>query len=150
MDKFWSNVDKRSSDECWEWASGTLQNGYGKLSHEGQSKLAHRFSWEMVNGPIPARLCVLHRCDNRICVNPRHLFLGTHADNTADMMAKGRENFSHRGESNGRAKLSEDEVLSIRRQHREGRKLREIAEDFHTPLVTIQHITNRYSWKHLP
>lgn len=78
------------SDGCWVW-SGTINRttGYGSLTVERKSRYAHRLAWELDHGPIPAGLCVLHRCDNRRCVRPDHLFLGTFADNTRDMMAKG-------------------------------------------------------------
>jgi hypothetical protein len=84
---------------CLLWAGAPMGNGYGRIGRGGRkggSILAHRASWELTYGPIPAGLCVLHRCDNRICVNPSHLFLGTIADNLADMRAKGRQHIGPR------------------------------------------------------
>lgn len=86
--RFWSKVDK--SGECWIWTRATFSNGYGHLGQNGRSKLAHRVAWELTYGPIPAGMLVLHRCDNRVCVKPKHLFLGTHLDNTLDGLLKGR------------------------------------------------------------
>jgi hypothetical protein len=74
---------------CWEWMGFIRPSGYGQVH---QNKLAHRVSWELHNGPIPNGVLVLHKCDNKSCVNPDHLFLGSHRDNTQDMMSKGRGN----------------------------------------------------------
>jgi len=99
--EFWKRVKK--TDGCWLWTGGTCL-GYGKCLKPGTDpKLriqvkAHRVSWELANGPIPAGLCVLHRCDNPPCVSPEHLFLGTLADNRADCVAKGRQ---AKGDRNG-------------------------------------------------
>lgn len=91
-ERFWSKVDRRGPDECWLWLASILNNGYGCFSSEW-SNLAHRVAWELVCGPIPAGLCVLHRCDVKLCVNPAHLWLGTKADNNADCRAKKRNQF---------------------------------------------------------
>lgn len=88
--RFWSSVDKDGENGCWLWTRGRNEHGYGVLDRKSGSGLAHRYSWELANGPIPTGLQVLHRCDNPPCVNPEHLFLGTRLDNMADMTAKGR------------------------------------------------------------
>ncbi len=75
---------------CLLWLAGIASNGYGVLRHQGHSYLAHRFAYERQHGPIPAGLCVCHVCDTRLCVNPAHMFLGTHADNVRDKVKKGR------------------------------------------------------------
>lgn len=91
-ERIWSRIDTTGGDDaCWEWTAGRWTRfGYGRLKYHGVDYRAHRLVWAQLRGPIPHGLCVLHQCDNPPCCNPAHLFLGTKADNTADMMAKGR------------------------------------------------------------
>ena len=89
--RFWSYVDKRLPDECWEWNGGRAPTGYGTFGvASGKARRAHRVAWELIHGAAPGELCVLHRCDNPPCVNPAHLFLGTQLDNARDKMRKKR------------------------------------------------------------
>jgi hypothetical protein len=92
--RFWRNVQKTPT--CWLWTGAYQKPGYGKIGDGSHSKYAHRVSWELQAGAIPHGLQVLHRCDNPQCVRPDHLFLGTQADNVADMYAKGRDGMKPR------------------------------------------------------
>ena len=89
-DRFFSKVDIKGDDECWEWKAAT-RAGYGSFWYLGEQVPAHRFSYEFFNGPIPKGMLVRHLvCDNPLCVNPRHLALGTQVENMEDMKSKGR------------------------------------------------------------
>jgi hypothetical protein len=89
--RFWLKVDVRGEDECWPWKAAKNEHGYGRFRVPGRGGVyAHRFAYEMVHGPVPAGLYVLHACDVRACVNAAHLFLGTKKENARDMVAKGR------------------------------------------------------------
>lgn len=146
MKRFWEKVDKRGPDECWEWMAGKTRCGYGTFRINPTKKTrAHRFSWELENGPIPAGLCACHRCDNPACVNPRHIFLGTHAENMKDMTDKNRLP-NKGGEKNPNARLTVKEVRLIRGL-RGRQKQRVIAERFG---ISQAHVSGIFSGKAWP
>jgi len=122
LDRFWSYVDKRSSDKCWNWTGAASQSGYGWFHLKDKMEKVHRISRAIHNGPIPkddshyGSLLVCHKCDNKLCVNPQHLFVGTCDDNLKDMVRKGR-GAGATGKSNGNGKLSDRNVDEIRMWH---------------------------------
>jgi HNH endonuclease len=130
---------------CHLWAGSTTQKGYGQFWLDGKLERAHRAAWILEEGEIPDGLGVLHYCDNPPCVRRSHLFLGTQVDNMKDRDAKGRDT-SHVGTANGRAKLTEADVLAIRASDEPSRV---IAPRFGLTHSNIRHIRNRKSWRHL-
>jgi HNH endonuclease len=138
-------------DRCWQWL-GATRNGYGKIicqaDHKRTYVTAHRLAWELFNGPIPPGLDVLHRCDNPACCNPAHLFLGTHSDNMRDREAKGRHN-APRGSNHGRAKLTEDDVRTIRRLVAEGTPQNVLARRYGVTTTILWLLVHRRTWRHV-
>lgn len=90
-ERLWRRVQIGSSEQCWNWTGITNERGYGKINIGRLPKRAHRVAWEVTHGSVPDRLLVCHKCDNRLCCNPSHLFLGTAKDNMTDMVTKGRQ-----------------------------------------------------------
>ena len=119
-DRFWERIDASAGpDGCWPWQGGITAAGYGQIRRapvgntlRGLKTTTHRLAWELTYGPIPAGMHVCHRCDNPLCVNTTHLWLGTHAENLADMKAKGR---AARGDRSGTARLNTKQVRIIKR-----------------------------------
>lgn len=133
---------------CWEWTASQIGKGYGqyRLKDGEGSGYAHRVSWLIYKGDIPDGKYVCHRCDNRICVNPDHLWLGTCADNQSDMARKAR---ALRGERNPCAKLTEDQVRKIRQLLDEGLPQTQIAEMFGIQQMQVSRIKSRSRWAHV-
>jgi len=146
-ERFWEKVGKTKT--CWLWLAATTPAGYGKIYVDSQTgvDMAHRVSYMEAHGAIPNGLFVCHECDNPACVRPDHLFLGTQADNLADMTRKGRRRNGYpRGEKNGNAKLSIDQVAGIRNRLAAGEKQASIAADYAIHQSTVSKIHLKKSW----
>lgn len=138
----------KDKNSCWIWSKGTSGNGYGVISIGHQkTKYTHRLSYEIYKGPIPEGMLVCHTCDVPRCCNPEHLFLGTQKDNMQDCSKKGRINIpSAVGELNCKAKITEDDVRSIRI---DTRTRKEIAAHYGLSQVMVSYIRSRKNWKHV-
>lgn len=144
-ERFWIQVQKLGPDECWPWTAAINSGGYGSIKDVGKTISAHRAAWFLEHGNWPS-LYVCHRCDNRRCCNPAHLFLGTHKDNMDDMRAKGRHAV---GEGAHRGTLTAPDVIDIRSLHSFGASVPVLAASFGVTRKTIYVIVNREQWRHV-
>ncbi len=139
-DSVWKKISQAGEDECWPWQGHIGDHGYGRITIDYVDHLAHRVVFTLVKGD-PGSLWVLHTCDNPPCCNPAHLYAGTPEENSQDRDSRGRSN-SPRGERHGHAKLSDRDVLAIRRRVRAGEKQKDIAADMSVSRATISRIIN--------
>lgn len=148
LERFMEKVSEEPNTGCWLWQGFVDGDGYGHCSISGnKSRRAHRMSWILFKGPIPDGLFVCHKCDVRDCVNPDHLFLGTPAENQADMARKGR---SGRGEANPTAKLTLAQVQEIKFLLSQGKRISDIAEKLRVSKGNIKNIKYGPIWRHVP
>jgi hypothetical protein len=149
--RFWSKVNKTES--CWLWTANCFTNGYGRYNKSNMTIGAHRYSYILAKGEISEGFVVRHTCDVRNCVNPNHLLIGTHQDNTNDRMERGRHNCigagPPNGEKNGLAKLTEDDVIEIRIFREFGFTYKELGDMYGVSNVTIGHIIHKKTWSHI-
>ncbi len=143
--RFWERVVK--TETCWLWTGCVERNGYGRLQVNRVRWMPHRLSYFLAHGDIPDGLCVLHSCDNTLCVNPSHLRTGTAADNTADKVSKGRH---CQGETVGTSRFTETDIREMRRlRQEENLPYHAIGERYSTDAGTAWQICTRRSWKHV-
>jgi hypothetical protein len=146
-DRFWKLVDKSDPDGCWTWTGYINRGGYGKfLLRDRKPVSAHRFAYELIHGPIPDGLSVCHTCDNRNCVRPDHLFLGTPAENASDRDTKGRWSSGPKRHS---AKLTESDVREIRQLAASGMPQSDIGKRFGVHEDTVIRIVRRKTWQNV-
>lgn len=148
--RFWKYVNKTES--CWLWTGAARDFGYGVINVDGKAERAHRLSWMLHNGPITNGLFVCHKCDNPLCVNPGHLFLGSNADNMRDCAQKGRARGPClKGEAHGCSKLTDETVRLIRQEYADKRPyLKTLAAKYAVSPQTIHRIVRGDAWKHVP
>lgn len=144
-ERFWPKVIK--TDGCWLWKAGKRVKGYGSIREQrGRYLLAHRYSYELHNGPIPVGMCVCHACDNPSCVNPDHLWLGTNNQNVRDSVLKHRR-ANMAGERNPRCKISPEKAKQIRKLYASKRaKGPEISQMFNLALSQVYRIIKGTGW----
>jgi hypothetical protein len=137
-----------SEKGCWEWNGRLDRHGYGRFGRKGGK--AHRVAYRILVGTFPEKLCVLHECDNRRCINPAHLFLGTQQDNTADRHRKGRTRGAKQGEAHHCAVLTEEKVIGIIKEYAKGGvSQRRLAARYGVHQVTISEIVTGKIWTHI-
>ena len=157
-DNFWKNIKK--SDGCWEWQGARVSGKYGRVCVTSSGKqhylLAHRVSYMLTYGVIPEHdsyhgICVMHKCDNPCCVNPKHLLLGTQLENMQDSKNKGRKYYGeNRGENSGRCTITELKASQIKDAlQAQGNKLTKIAKTFSVGKNIVANIAYDKAWGHL-
>jgi hypothetical protein len=147
QERFWEKV-RVDPAGCWEWQGARKPEGYGIAKVGKRNVGAHRVSWELNFGAIPAGLAVLHHCDNPPCVRPNHLFIGTWAMNARDRDLKGR-NVSHKGERHWKATLTEEQVRELRQRYSFGERLVSMASEYGISPAHASDIVTRRSWRHV-
>lgn len=137
IDRFWAKVNVKSEEECWIWVASIRNSGYGRMWLNGRNPSAHRISWVIYNGHIKSGLSVLHRCNNKLCVNPKHLYLGTQTDNNADMYK-----CSNPPKSGRVSMFSITDIANIKELRSKGMTQQNIANLYKCSRTHITHIVN--------
>lgn len=152
LDVLMMSVEMDPNSGCWLWSRGTAGRGYGIVTVDGERRKAHRLSWELHRGEIGDKY-VCHKCDTPQCINPDHLFLGTHSDNVRDMCSKGRmwrQNTPRNGEDGTNVKLTESQVVDIRKLRADGLSWGKLGSLFpHVTISCLRRVVERASWAHI-
>lgn len=143
-DRFWKKVFKPIGEGCWTWNGSVNSSGYGTFNVSGLTEMAHRVSWKIKNGLIPFRKQILHKCDNRLCVNPDHLFVGTQSQNRIDCLSKNRANFISLNDHKT-SKLTYDAADEIRELSKITKQV-DLSRKFGVSNSVISNIVNNKSW----
>lgn len=146
-ERFFSRL-KKEINGCWHWTGGKNGAGYGAIQDKLKYIQAHRLSWELHQGEIPDGMFVCHKCDNPSCVNPLHLFLGSHSDNMKDKALKGRAKGAHDGEEHPFAKLTVKKVKEIKQLIADGERTYILARNYGVSQSTICDIKYKRAWRH--
>ena len=142
-----------TEDDCWRWTQCTQSNGYGRINHSRVSQYVHRAMYKAVHGNLPAGKDICHKCDNRGCANPRHLFAGTRKENMADCVAKGRQakglilSIKKRGALSHQAKLTTESVIQIRARIAEDVPLELLAQEYGVTVSNLEKIRDFKTWR---
>ncbi len=149
-ERFWGKVEQGTPDECWPWSASRYLSGYGQFRKGSKGFYAHRLAYWFASGPYDEHLCICHHCDNPPCCNPRHLYLGTRADNNRDrgQRRRGKEHRQN-GEANDNAKLEESDVRAIIAALSVGETQTSVASRFGIKQPQVSRIARRESWSHL-
>jgi hypothetical protein len=149
IERFFKFISAQSHpNDCWEWLGVKSHQGYGNFTFNNHPVRAHRFSWELHGGTIPEGLLVCHHCDNPSCVNPLHLYVGTHVDNNNDTIKRGR-NIDRKGSKHPCSVVTEKIALEIRSKSKQGQTGQELSREYGLCEATISNIKNRKSWTHI-
>jgi len=147
VERFWAKVNVAGPEECWEWTGCVRTDGYGRSRAGGEQRGAHRVSWVIANGRIPRGESVLHKCNNRACVNPSHLC--THKESTKDTISKGHS-ILVRGNLNPSAKLTDSKVAEMRERYNAGGvTLKALSSEYGVGVTATWKVINRVSWSHV-
>lgn len=145
----WKSVNKKGDDGCWEWVGYKNKDGYGRMKVDYKMYHVHRIVYELTYGPIPDGLLICHRCNNRSCCNPNHLYLGTQKDNMEQCVFEGRLKTSF-GEKHGQSKLNEKDVKKIKELYNtKNYSQRCLGKLFNISHSEISRIINNQVWKHI-
>lgn len=148
LNRFIKKINFKGQNDCWEWTSSILKNGYGTFYYKGKRIYAHRFAYVLFIKPIPDRKLICHTCDNPSCVNYKHLFLGTNQDNVNDRNQKGKVS---KGEKHPNSKLTESQVIEIKKALLKPYKgqINDLAKKYNVSIRTIENIKYSKTWNHI-